>query len=106
MTLIVTSQNFEQEVEKSDIPVVIDMFAAWCGPCQQMTPIFDELAKEFKDKVKLAKVNIDDERDLAIKFSVSSIPTFLFIKKGEVVNKELGYISKEDLKTKIKSLLE
>ena len=105
MTLVITSQNFEQEVKKSDIPVVIDMFAAWCGPCQQMTSAFDELAKEFEGKVKLAKINIDDERDLAIKFSVSSIPTFLFMKNGEVISKELGYMNKETLKSKIESLL-
>ena len=80
MALIVTSENFEQEVLKSDIPVVIDVYATWCGPCQQVAPIFDELAKELEGKFKLVKINIDDERDIAINYNVSSIPTFLFIK--------------------------
>lgn len=105
MALTITSENFEQEVLKSEIPVVIDVFAAWCGPCQQVAPIFDELAKELEGKYKLVKINIDEERDLAIKYNVSSIPTFIFVKDGEVVGKEMGYIGKEDLKNKIAELL-
>ena len=81
---------FDQEVLKSNIPVVIDVFATWCGPCQQVAPLFDELAKELEGKYKLVKINIDEERDLAIKYNVSSIPTFIFIKGGEVVGKETG----------------
>jgi thioredoxin 1 len=105
MAETVTSQNFDQEVLQSDIPVVVDVFASWCGPCQQMAPIFDELAKELDGKYKLVKINIDEERDLAIKYNVSSIPTFLFIKGGEVVGKEMGYLNKDDLKAKIEELL-
>ena len=105
MALIVTSQNFEEEVNKSSLPVLIDVYATWCGPCQQMEPIFEELAKELAGKYKLVKINIDEERDLAIKYNVSSIPTFLFIKNGELVGKEMGYITKEDLKNKIEELL-
>ena len=101
----VNSENFEQEVLKSDIPVVVDVFATWCGPCQQMEPIFNELSKELAGKYKLVQINIDEERDLAIKYNVSSIPTFLFIKKGEVVGKEMGYISSQDLKAKIEEYL-
>ena len=103
MAIKITSENFEQEVLKSSIPVVIDVFATWCGPCVQMTPIFDELAKELSDKYKLVKINIDEERDLAIKYNVSSIPTFLFIKDGEVVSKEMGYMTKDNLKAKIEA---
>ena len=105
MAEMITSENFEKEVMESDIPVVIDVFATWCGPCQQVAPLFDELAKELAAKYKLMKVNIDEERDLAIKYNVSSIPTFIFIKGGEVVGKETGYMSKEDLKAKIEELL-
>lgn len=101
----ITSENFEQEVLQSEIPVVIDVYATWCGPCQQMAPIFEELAKELAGKYKLVKINIDEERDLAIKYNVSSIPTFIFIKGGEVIGKEMGYMNKEDLKAKIEELL-
>lgn len=104
MALTVTSENFEQEVLKSELPVVIDVFATWCGPCQQVAPIFDELAKELEATHKLVKINIDDERDIAINYNVSSIPTFLFIKGGELVGKETGYHSKEDLKKKIEEV--
>ena len=104
MAIVITSENFEKEVLKSNIPVVIDVFANWCGPCQQVAPIFDELAKELGDKYKLVKINIDEERDLAINYNVSSIPTFIFIKGGEVVGKEMGYMSKEDLKAKIEEI--
>ena len=105
MAKTITSETFEKEVLKSDIPVVIDVFATWCGPCQQMDPIFDELAKELAGKYKLVKINIDEERDLAIKYNVSSIPTFIFIKNGEIAGKEMGYMAKEDLKAKIEELL-
>jgi len=104
MAELINSSNFEQEVLKSDIPVVVDVFATWCGPCQQVAPIFDELAKELAGKYKLVKINIDDERDLAIKYNVSTIPTFLFFKNGEVVGREGGSQSKEDLKAKIEEI--
>ncbi|MBU1007870.1 thioredoxin [Candidatus Dependentiae bacterium] len=104
MALTITSENFEAEVLKSEVPVVIDVFATWCGPCQQVAPIFDELAKELEGTYKLVKINIDDERDIAINYNVSSIPTFLFIKGGELVSKEMGYHSKEDLKKKIEKV--
>lgn len=105
MAEMISSDNFETEVLQSEIPVVIDFFASWCGPCQQVAPIFDELAKELAETYKLVKINIDEERDLAIKYNVSSIPTFIFIKNGEVVGKEMGYIGKDDLKKKIEELL-
>jgi thioredoxin 1 len=104
MTLIITSENFKTEVLDSKKPVIVDVFATWCGPCQQIAPIFDELAKELADTYKLGKINIDEERDLAIKYNISSIPTFLFIKNGEIVGKETGYITKEMLKNKIKEM--
>jgi len=104
MARAITSESFEQEVLKSDLPVVIDVFATWCGPCQQVAPLFDELAKELDGTYKLVKINIDEERDIAINYNVSSIPTFLFIKGGELVGKEMGYMSKEDLLKKIKEI--
>jgi thioredoxin 1 len=104
MATTITAENFEKEVLKSDIPVVVDVYATWCGPCQQVAPIFDELAKELLGKYKLVKINIDDAREIAIKYNVSSIPTFIFIKKGEIVGREMGYMSKIDLKKKIEEI--
>ena len=105
MTIKVNSSNFETEVEKSEKPVVIDVFAEWCGPCQMMSPIFEEVEKELGEKYKFAKFNIDEERDLAVKYGVSSIPTFLFVKDGKVIGKEVGYMSKDILQSKVESLL-
>jgi thioredoxin 1 len=103
--LIVNNKNFEAEVISSQIPVIVDAYAPWCGPCRMMGPIFDELAQELSNSHKCVKLNIDDERDLAIKYNVSSIPTFLFFKNGTLVGKETGYMSKETLKSKIENYL-
>ena len=104
MVLVLNSANIEEEVNKSTLPVIIDVYATWCGPCQQMASIFEEAAKELSDKYKFAKLNIDEERDLAIKYNVSSIPTLVFVKDGNVVGKETGFMNKEALKEKIESI--
>lgn len=101
----VTEQNFKKEVEESTLPVIIDIYTTWCGPCQQMAPIFDELDKEMGQNYKFVKINADEARELAIKLSASRIPTFIFMKNNEVKGKEEGYQSKDDLKAKIESLL-
>lgn len=105
MPKIVDKNNFEKQVQQSNLPVVIDVFAEWCGPCQQMAPIFEELEKEHGDAYKFVKLNVDQSRELAIQFGVSSIPTFVFLKDGDVKGKETGYMSKEDLLEKIKGHL-
>lgn len=105
MAITVTAQNFDQEVKHSALPVVVDVYATWCGPCKMMAPLFEELSTELADKYKFAKINIDEERDIAIQYNVSSIPTFLFIKGGNLVAKETGYLSKDSLKAKIESHL-
>ena len=105
MANAITSQNFDTEIKNSDKPIIIDVYATWCGPCQYMAPVFEELSKEMGDKYKFAKLNIDEERDIAVKYNVSSIPTFIFIKNGEVVGREMGFMEKETLKNKIEKHL-
>ncbi|TET06926.1 thioredoxin [Candidatus Dependentiae bacterium] len=97
----VVKENFEKEVLNSPLPVIVDVYASWCGPCQQMAPIFEELEKELRDSYKFVRLNVDEGRDLSIQYGISSVPTFIFIKDKEVRGKETGYMSKEDLKEKI-----
>ncbi len=100
--LTLTDANFEAEVLKSDVPVFVDFWAPWCGPCQVMGPMVDELANEYDaSKVKIAKLNVDDNQATAGKYQVLSIPTFLVFKGGEVVEKVVGGVQKEKLKEAI-----
>lgn len=92
----VTKDNFEQEVLQSDKTVLVDFWAAWCGPCKMLSPIVDEVAAERSD-IKVCKVNVDEESALAIQFKVASIPMLLVFKNGKEVNKSVGYISKEQV---------
>jgi thioredoxin 1 len=97
--------NFEEEVENSTLPVLVDFWAAWCGPCKMIAPIIDQLADEFDGKVKVAKLNVDDNRELAARFKVMSIPTILLFKDGEVVNQLIGARPKGDLVKMIEGAL-
>ncbi len=95
--LHITKENFEKEVLQSKEPVVVDFWASWCGPCKALAPILEEADTELAGAVKIAKINIDEEEELAAQFRVMSIPTLLLFKNGEVVNKVVGLIPKEDL---------
>lgn len=105
MIITLNKHNVDEEVAQSTKPVLIKVYADWCGPCMQMAPIFEELAKELTDHYKFAQLNVDDARDLSIQYGVTSIPTFVFIKNNEVVGKEVGYMNKEDLKERIQQYL-
>ena len=93
--IIITEQNFEEEVLKSDIPVLVDFFATWCGPCRMLAPVIEAVSNESEGKIKVGKVNVDEQPELAAKFGIQSIPTLLVFKNGTVSNRSLGYMSKE-----------
>ena len=92
-----TSDNFEAEVLQSQIPVFVDMYADWCGPCKMMAPVIDQLAAEYEGRVKVGKLNVDDSPEIAQQYGVMSIPTMLIFKGGEVVDKLIGGQPKSDL---------
>ena len=99
--LNVTDKNFDQEVLKSDLPVLVDFWAEWCGPCRMVSPIVDEIAEELQGKLKVVKVNVDEAQDLAGNYQVMSIPTLLIFKDGEIVEQIVGAMSKDQLLKKI-----
>ncbi|NLJ66061.1 MAG: thioredoxin [Clostridiales bacterium] len=99
------SDNFEEEVIKSDVPVLVDFWAAWCGPCRMIAPIIDQLADEFDGKVKIAKVNVDEERELASRYRVMSIPTLILFKDGDIADQTMGARPKSDLVKMIQAAL-
>ena len=105
MIISVTRHNFQQEIQQSEKPVIIEVYATWCGPCQHIMPYFEELANQYGAKYTFAKLNVDEARDIAIQFGISAVPAFLFLKKGELVGQEVGYMSKEDLEAKMKEIL-
>lgn len=95
--ITITMQNFEEEVLKSDKPVLLDFWATWCGPCQMIAPIIEEIASEADGRYKVGKVNVDDESELASSFGIMSIPTLIVMEDGKVKNKMVGFGTKEQI---------
>ena len=99
-----TDENFNQEALSSNIPVLVDFYADWCGPCKMLAPVIETLATEYEGKVKIGKLNVDNAPDTAQKYGVMSIPTLLYIKNGEVVNKTIGVVAKSEIEQVLNSL--
>ena len=104
MTIVnINEDNFEKEVVKSSLPCIVDFWAEWCGPCKNLTPILEEISDELKGKVKIGKINIDDNQELAAQFSIRSIPTIILFKEGNSIDTKVGLPPKKDLLDWIKA---
>jgi thioredoxin 1 len=106
MIIEINEQTFENEVSKSSQPVVVDFWAAWCGPCRSMAPVIEQVAEEFASKVKFGKVNVDQNQALTARFGIKGIPTLLFFKSGQVVDQEVGFIPRGVIVEKVNALLD
>lgn len=100
-----SSGNFAAEVEQSDIPVLVDFWAEWCNPCRMIAPFIDELAKAYNGKIKVGKVNVDSESELATRFNIVSIPTLIVFKDGKAVQQKVGALPKQSIEAMFKDLL-
>lgn len=97
MVEVITEQNFDKVVMGADLPVLVDFYATWCGPCKQMAPVIEELSEDLEGKALFGKVNVDENINLAQRYKILQVPTFLFVKDGKVMSRETGGISKEEL---------
>lgn len=100
-----TDAVFDETVKQSDVPVLVDFWAPWCGPCKMLAPMIEELAGEYGDKVKVCKVDTDDNRDAAVEFGINAIPTIILFNNGEIDQKWVGLTNKKDIKAAIDGLL-
>ena len=100
-----TDANFDETVNSSDVPVLVDFWAPWCGPCKMLGPIIEEIAGEFGEKAKVCKVNTDDHRESAVEYAITSIPTVILFNKGQVEKKWVGLTSKKDIVAELEQLV-
>ncbi|MCX5991942.1 MAG: thioredoxin [Chloroflexi bacterium] len=105
MVIEISDKDFEQQVLKSSLPVVVDFWAPWCGPCRMIGPIVEKLSEEFKGKLKFCKVNVDENQQLAQKYKVMSIPTLIFFKNGQLIEQSMGAVPEKTLRSKVQGLL-
>ncbi|MEW6681023.1 MAG: thioredoxin [bacterium] len=105
MAIELTETNFKKEILEAEIPAMVDFWASWCGPCRMLAPVIDELAKEYEGKVKIGKLNVDKNRDVAIKYEIISIPCLKFFKNGKMVDEVVGVANKNVLKKKLDEII-
>ncbi len=105
MVIEISDKDFEQQVLKSNLPVVVDFWAPWCGPCRMIGPIVEKLSEEFKGKLKFCKVNVDENQQLASKYKVMSIPVLIFFKNGQLIDQSMGAVPEKTLRSKVQGLL-
>lgn len=98
-----TAENFEKEVLKSELPVLVDFWAVWCGPCSMLAPTVAEIAQEYAGRIKVGKVNVDEQQRLAMQYGISSIPTLLFFKNGQLVDRSVGLCAKAEIENMIRA---
>ncbi len=105
MVIEINDKDFEQQVLKSSLPVVVDFWAPWCGPCRMIGPIVEKLSEEFNGKLKFCKVNVDENQQLAQKYKVMSIPMLIFFKNGQLIEQSMGAVPEKTLRSKVQGLL-
>jgi len=105
MIIEITDANFEEKVAQSDKVVILDFWAEWCGPCRTLTPIVDAISEEYKDRVVVGKIDVDGSPNVPIKYGIRNIPTILFFKGGQVVDKQVGAVPKQVLVNKLEAIL-
>ena len=105
MAQALTDSNFSEVVEQAQMPVVVDFWATWCGPCRMISPIIDKMAEKYEGKVNVVKCNVDDSTDIPMKFGIRNIPTILFFKGGELVDRVVGAVPQAEIEKRIENIL-